>query len=146
VNRHIIVVATGLAAGVACQPVATGNDSEAVRSVVATMDSAWNRKDTAAVSRLLLPTYVYFSSHGNISPRGQSLAMLAAPHYQLEYADRSELEIHLSGNSAVVGSRWRGRGSWEGRSFVDDQRCSLTLARGPEGWRVLSEHCTQITG
>lgn len=142
--RHLAVVTAGLAAGSACRPVAAAEDRAAVRSVVAALDSAWSRKDTAAVSRLLAPAYVYFSSQGSTSPRGQSLAMLSAPHYRLEYADRSELEIHLSGNTAVVGSRWRGRGTWEGRSFVDDQRCSLTLARGPDGWLVLSEHCTQI--
>lgn len=142
------LLAVCLIAGVsACgTAVADGGDEAAVRQVVASLDSAWNRKDSVAVAGLLAPTYVYFSSKGGITPRNQALAFLVAPHYRLEYADRSDLEVRLFGASAVVSSRWRGRGTWEGKEFVDDQRCSLMLGWNSTGWRVLSEHCTQIEG
>jgi len=123
---------------------ADAGDEVALRGVVASLDSAWNRKDTAAAARLMAPTYVYFSSRGGQTSREDVLDMLAAPHYRLEYADRSEVEVRLFGASAVVGSRWRGRGTFGGSEFVDDQRCSLALGRGPDGWRLMSEHCTQI--
>lgn len=122
------------------------DEERAIRGVIATLDSAWNRKDSAAVGAVMAPSYVYFSSRGGITPRARALEMLLAPHYRLEYADRSEVEVHQSGGSAVVASRWRGRGTWEGKQFIDDQRCSLALGRGPAGWLVLSEHCTQIEG
>jgi hypothetical protein len=43
-----------------------------VAALVAQYDSAWNRRDTAAVSRLLAPGYQYFTSQGdvNFSSRG----------------------------------------------------------------------------
>ena len=140
------MLAAGLLAGVsACGTAAAdGGDEAAVRQVIASLDSAWNRKDSVAVAGLMAPTYVYFSSKGGITPRNQALAFLVAPHYRLEYADRSELEVHFFGASAVVSSRWRGRGMWEGKEFTDDQRCSLMMGWNSSGWRVLSEHCTQI--
>jgi hypothetical protein len=92
----------------------------------------------------MAPVYVYFSSRGAVTPRAEVLGFLAAPHYRLEYADRSELEVHLLGGTAAVGSRWRGRGAYDGKEFVDDQRCSLVLVRERAGWRLLSEHCSQI--
>jgi ketosteroid isomerase-like protein len=124
--------------------------SEAARSdaelggVVAAFDSAWNAKDSGAAGRWLAPGYRYFSSRGRVVPRDEMLKDLMAPHYRLEYAERSEIEVATAGQTAVVSSRWRGRGTWQLTQFVDDQRCTLTLTRTPDGWRMLSEHCTQI--
>lgn len=141
------LLATGLLIGVsACGTVlADGGDEAAIKKMIVSFDSAWNRKDTTAVAGLMAPGYVYFSSQGRVTLRAELLTSLAAPHYRLEYADRSELQVHQFGASAVVSSRWRGRGIWEGREFVDDQRCSLVLGWNSTGWRLMSEHCTQIT-
>jgi ketosteroid isomerase-like protein len=147
-SRLSLLLATPLLLiGGACDPAgAESGEETAIRAVIAVFDSAWSRKDTAVAAGLMSPDYVYFSSRGNVTPRQATLELLGAPHYRLEYADRSELEVHLFDGSAVVGSRWRGRGTYDGKEFVDDQRCSLTLGRGPRGWRLLSEHCTQIRG
>jgi hypothetical protein len=58
--------------------------------------------------------------------------------------ERSEIMPQFDGNTAVVSTRWRGRGWWKGDPFVDDQRCSMVWHRAFDGWRVMSEHCTQI--
>ncbi len=146
--RTKALLAVVLLAGVsACGTAAADHsDDVSVRQVIASLDSAWNRKDTLGVSQLMAPSYVYFSSRGGITQRREMLANLAAPHYRIEYADRSELEVHLFGASAVVSSRWRGRGVWQGKDFTDDQRCSLALGWNSAGWRIMSEHCTQIEG
>lgn len=142
--RHLALAAAVTVFGAACRPVLAADERDAVRQAVAALDSAWSRKDTASVSRLLAPEYVYFSSKGAVSSRAETIGLLGAAGYELEYADRSELEVHQNGATAVVGSRWRGRGSFAGTPFVDDQRCSVVLGRTGKGWRVLSEHCTQI--
>jgi ketosteroid isomerase-like protein len=144
--RLALLLLSAALPGCGSKVAATVDDAAAIRAVIATLDSAWNRKDSVAVSAVMAPSYVYFSSRGGVTPRARALETLQAPHYQLEYADRSELEVHQFGGSAVVASRWRGRGTWEGKQFIDDQRCSLVLSRGPDGWLVLSEHCTQIEG
>ena len=51
---------------------------------VARYDSAWNRKDSAAVSRLLAPDYQYFTSRGGISKRSESLTFLSSKDYVLD--------------------------------------------------------------
>jgi ketosteroid isomerase-like protein len=108
-------------------------------------DEAWNRRDTTAVAAALTDDYVYFSSTGRVVTRDGTLELLASPDYRLEEADRSEVRVtHESRGAAVVSSRWRGRGSWEGTPFEDDQRCSVVLRRFRGRWGLLSEHCTQI--
>ena len=107
-------------------------------------DRAWNHKDAAAVKRFLAADYVYFSSEGQVQSRQHALDMLRSPKYVLAAAERSEIKVYRESGTAVVSSRWKGHGSYDGKEFRDDQRCSIVLVRESEGWVVLSEHCTQI--
>lgn len=115
-----------------------------VEHTIQAYDEAWNRKDAAAFEQILAADYVYFTSKGAIWPRQRWLGLMLSPKYVLESAERSDIVVHRTADTAVVGSRWRGHGSYDGKPFRDDQRCSLVLARSQAGWRVLSEHCTQI--
>ena len=115
-----------------------------VGALVAQYDSAWNHRDTSAVSRLLAPRYQYFTSRGGVSSRPETIAFLSAPDYLLEQAKRSEVAVSLSGPVAVVSSRWRGHGTYRGEAFKDDQRCGQTWLRTTRTWQLLSEHCVQI--
>jgi ketosteroid isomerase-like protein len=107
-------------------------------------DSAWNRKDTAGVEHILAPDYVYFTSKGGVESRQDMLNMLLSPKYTLASAERSEMKVYRASSPAVVSSRWKGHGTYNGQEFHDDQRCSIVLEREKQGWQVLSEHCTQI--
>ncbi len=107
-------------------------------------DSAWNSKDAASVQRILAADYIYFSSKGATESRQHMLDMLLSPKYTVASAQRSEMEVHRTSSTAVVSSRWKGDGTYDGKEFHDDQRCSIVLGREKQGWRVLSEHCTQI--
>jgi hypothetical protein len=115
-----------------------------VAALVARYDSAWNRRDTATVSRLLAPGYQYFTSRGDVSSRVETMTFLSAPDYVLLHAKRSEVTVVLSGPVAVVSSRWQGHGSYRGEAFKDDQRCGQTWLRTGRMWKLLSEHCVQI--
>jgi TMEM175 potassium channel family protein len=117
-----------------------------IEALVARYDSAWNQRDTSAVSRLLAPQYQYFTSRGGVSSRAETMAMLSAPDYRLEHAKRSEIAVSLSSPVAVVSSRWQGHGTYRGQPFKDDQRCGQTWLLQSRGvWQLLSEHCVQIT-
>jgi ketosteroid isomerase-like protein len=107
-------------------------------------DNAWNSKDATAVTAILAADYVYFSSKGATESRQHMLDMLLSPKYTMASAQRSEMEVHRTSTTAVVSSRWKGHGTYDGQEFHDDQRCSIVLGREKQGWQVLSEHCTQI--
>ena len=107
-------------------------------------DNAWNHKDAAVIERILAPEYVYFSSKGEVRSRQSLLDELLSPKYILVSAERSEMKVYLTSGAAVVSSRWKGQGSYDGREFHDDQRCSVVLTCSGRDWLVLSEHCTEI--
>jgi ketosteroid isomerase-like protein len=117
---------------------------EDVIHFIAEYDRAWNNKDASAVGRLLAPDYVYFSSTGQVQSRQHTLDMVVSPKYVLASAERSEVKVYRMSGTAVVSSRWKGQGSYDGKEFRDDQRCSVVLVREGQRWLVLSEHCTQI--
>ena len=118
--------------------------SSEVEALVHQYDNAWNQRDTLGVSRLLAPAYQYFSSLGQVSSRAETMTFLSSPEYRLEQAERSEIAVSLSEPVAVVSSRWRGRGTYRGEAFRDDQRCGQTWVRSRGAWLLVSEHCVQI--
>src|ERR1700730_13381 len=111
---------------------------------IQTYDRAWNRKDVAAVERILADRYLYFTSTGAVSSRQRTLDMLRSPKYVLDSAERSEIEVSRTANTVIVSSRSKGNGRYNDEKFRDDQRCGIVLARAGRSWKVLSEHCTQI--
>jgi len=123
---------------------ARSSEADIVR-FIESYDNAWNHKDTAALERVLAPDYVYFSSKGQVRSRQSLLDEFMSPKYNLVSAERTELKVYRTLDAAVVSSRWKGHGTFDGREFHDDQRCSIVLARGRKDWLVLAEHCTQIT-
>ncbi len=141
ISKSIIVfliLALGLSAG------AQTRDSDEVTQTLKRYDEAWNKRDSATVEKILGADYVYFSSQGAVSSRQQTLDLLTSPKYKLTSAERSEIKTFRTGETTVVSSRWKGKGTYGDEVINDDQRCSLVFARQRGLWKLLSEHCTQI--
>lgn len=115
-----------------------------IAAAIKTYDETWDRKDLPGLEAVLAPEYVYFSSKGGVLTRQQWLDRLSSTTYRLDSTERSEVDAHVSGTAAVVGTRWRGHGTSKGKPFRDDQRCSMAMTKASGEWKVLSEHCTQI--
>jgi ketosteroid isomerase-like protein len=118
--------------------------SEGVVEVLKTYDEAWNKKDSATVDKILAADYVYFSSTGAVVSRQQTMDLLKSPQYKLSSAERTEIRTFRTGETTIVSSRWKGKGTYGEAEINDDQRCSLVFTRERGVWKLLSEHCTQI--
>ena len=139
-----ILVACVVLSSLLPTPASAGQESEVIE-FVKKYDIAWDQKDGAAIERMLAPNYVYFTSKGAVTQRQALLDELLSPNYTLTFAQRNEVNVYMTQGTAVVSSRWRGQGSFNGKDFHDDQRCSIVMVRGKQDWTVLSEHCTQIS-
>ena len=107
-------------------------------------DAAWNSKKSTVVDSMYASQYKYFTSVGGVSSRARNLEILAADYYKLSGASRTEIEIFIDGNIAIVSSRWQGNGMWRGESFNDNQRCGLVIQKKGMQLQLLSEHCVDI--
>lgn len=119
-------------------------ESEA-RNFITAYDGMWARRDTTAMKKTMADSYIYFTSTGTTMYRGRIISWFKpADKYIVDTAIRSEISVHLNGNTAIISSRWRGSGSFEGTRFRDDQRCSLVIQKIKGQLKLLSEHCTQV--
>jgi Domain of unknown function (DUF4440) len=118
---------------------------EEVLVFIKTYDEAWNTKKNRIVDSLYAPQYRYFTSVGGISSRARNLEILAADYYKITNASRTEIEITIDGNTAIVSSRWIGNGIWKGEPFNDNQRCGLVIQKQGKDLKLLSEHCVDIS-
>lgn len=107
-------------------------------------DFGWEHKNMKAVDSVLSPAYIYFTQSGNTFSRDSVVATSGENDYLLHDMSRSEIEVTLTGNTAVVSSRWKGQGIYRGVAFNEDQRCSLVLIKKDNKVQILSEHCTPI--
>lgn len=116
-------------------------DEAALRAAIAAYDSAWLSKDAAAVERIVLPDYLYFTSLGGLDDRSDMLGFLADTSYALARSRRTEVQLTFAGPVARVSSRWEGEGRYRGEPVLDDQTCGMDWMKVDGAWRLFTEHC-----
>lgn len=108
-----------------------------------TWNKAWLEKDAATVERLMANEYVYITPNGQTLDRQAILDIIRSASYQLYSGARTEVVIKVLGNdSAAVVHRFQGEGTFDGKSFKDDHRCTTVCARRGSEWKVVLEHCS----
>lgn len=138
----VTVFIVGLSTNILAQK--TDKQIENVLQTLKKYDDAWNKKDAKTVGEILDAQYVYFSSVGGLSARQESLDFLVSPKYFLTFVERSEIKTFRSGETVLVSSRWKGKGSYSGGEINDDQRCGQIFVKSGKSWKLFSEHCVQI--
>jgi hypothetical protein len=115
-----------------------------VMNAINKFDYGWEHKDLKAVDSVLSPAYIYFTQSGGTFSRDSVVATAGQNTYILDRVSRSEFVITTYGNTAVVSTRWRGKGIYRGTPFDEDQRCSVVLIKKDNRVEILSEHCTPV--
>lgn len=115
-----------------------------VTAAIERFDLAWLKKNKPQVDSILAPSYIYFTQSGGIFSRDSVVATSGSPTYQLENMERSGLVIQIHGNTAVVSTRWKGKGLYRGQTFDLEQRCSVIVLKYKGKVQILSEHCAPI--
>ena len=114
--------------------------------VINKFDDGWKNKNMEKVDSALSPMYVYFTQSGGIFSRDSVVATAGESTYELHDMSRSEFNVEIINNTAVVSTRWKGKGSYRGTPFDEDQRCSIVVVKKGDLVQIFSEHCTPIKG
>ena len=117
---------------------------EEVVAVIRQFDNAWRNKDMKGVDAVLAPAYIYFTQSGGTFSRDSVVATAGSATYTLESMTRSAYYVSIYNNTAIVSTRWQGKGRYHGTPFNEDQRCSITIVKHDNKIEILSEHCTPI--
>lgn len=117
---------------------------EEVIEAINKFDNGWEKKNLKAVDSILSPAYIYFTQSGGTFSRDSVVATAGENSYILSDVSRTEFVITTYGNTAVVSTRWKGKGIYRGTPFNEDQRCSVVVIKKDGKVEILSEHCTPV--
>jgi hypothetical protein len=115
-----------------------------VLNVINKFDSGWRNKNRQQVDAVLAPGYVYFTQSGGVFSREGVVQTAGSPAYLLDSMDRSDVMVELFDNTAIISTRWQGKGIYMKHPFDENQRCSITVVKLNGKVQILSEHCTPI--
>lgn len=105
---------------------------------------AWLAKDVAAIEARMAAEYTYIAPNGQVLDRERILAIVRSPSYRLDRAASSEVHITEFEDSAILVRRSQASGSYDGRAFTEDHRCSSVWLRRRGAWQLAWEHCSPI--
>jgi len=112
--------------------------------VIKRFDEGWKNKKLKTVDSVLAPSYIYFTQSGGLFSRSNMVETAGSADYTLDSCNRMEYYVELYENTAVVSTRWLGKGMYNGVYFNEDQRCSFAIIKSNNKVEILSEHCTPI--
>jgi hypothetical protein len=115
-----------------------------VIDVINRFDEGWKNKNLKEVDSVLAPPYIYFTQSGGLFSREGVVQTAGSAEYKLDSVWRHAIEVKLYENTAVVSTRWEGKGMYRGVAFNEDQRCSVIVIKTNNKVEILSEHCTPI--
>lgn len=117
---------------------------EEVIAVINRFDAGWKTKNPSEVDSVLSQSYIYFTQSGGTFSRENVVATAASSDYVLENLERRQISYKIEGNTAVINTIWKGKGTYRGLAFDDLQRCSMIVIKKDGIVQILSEHCTLI--
>jgi hypothetical protein len=104
---------------------------------------AWVNKEPATVERLMAADYSYVAPSGHAQDRAAILRIIRTPSYRLQSWNRTDIVIRpLGDGAAIVRSRGRGEGEFEGKHFKDDHALLQVWSRVGGDWKLVLEQAT----
>jgi len=142
-NKLLLILLLPTLGFVSCKKKKLLTEQEVI-SVINRFDDGWQSKNLKEVDSVLAPAYIYFTQSGGVFSREGVVQTAGSPEYTLEKMQRSAIKVQLYDNTAIVSTRWQGKGVYRGRPFDEDQCCSMVIVKKNDRVEILSEHCTPI--
>lgn len=107
---------------------------------------AWLEKDAALVEKLMADDYLYIAPNGQLLDRKTILNVIKSPGYRLDNSTRTPVVIKAVGaDGAVMVFHSRADGTFDGKAFKDNHKCTMLCVRRGSEWLVLLEQCSPIS-
>jgi len=118
------------------------------KSLILALEGAWNQAelhhDAAAASAIMADTFISVDHHGKLLNKSQYLADLKDLSYNPEEISNSDTTVYLYGDTAIVTSAYRTRGSDSGKPFAHHGRFTDTWIKRNGKWLCVADHETLI--
>jgi ketosteroid isomerase-like protein len=119
------------------------------KSMILALENAWNQAelhhDAAAVDAILADTFISVDHHGQLQNKSQYMAGLKDTTFNPEQISNTETSVYIYGNTAVVTSAYRTKGTDNGKPFVHHGRFTDTWINLNGKWECVADQETLIS-
>jgi len=123
-------------------------DPSGDKSLLLALESAWNQAeihhDAAAASAILADNFISVDHHGAMQNRAQYLADVKDLSFNPEEISNSNPTVYLYGDTAIVTSVYRTKGTDNKKSFVHHGRFTDTWIKRNGKWQCIADQETLI--
>lgn len=136
------LVLTFLATAIAQQT----DDPSGDKSLILALESAWNQAeihhDANAASAILADTFISVDHHGTLQNRSQYLTDMKDKSFNPEEISNTSTTVYLYGDTAIVTSAYRTKGTDNGKPFVHHGRFTDTWIKRNGKWQCVADQET----
>ena len=124
----------------------TNSDKSGDKSLILALESAWNQAeihhDANAASAIMADTFISVDHHGVLQNRSQYLASMKDLSFNPQEISNSDPTVYLYGDTAIVTSAYRTKGTISGKPFVHHGRFTDTWIKRDGKWQCIADQET----
>lgn len=128
--------------------IAQQNTESSDKSMILALESAWNQAeihhDANAAASLMADTFISVDHHGALQNKAQYLAGIKDTSFNPQEISNSETTVYVYGDTAIVSSVYRTKGTDSGKTFVHRGRFTDTWIKRNGKWQCIANHETLI--
>lgn len=118
------------------------------QSMILAMENAWNQAelhhDAKAADAILAETFISVDHHGQLENKAKYLAGLRDTTFNPEQISNTETTVYVYGNTAIVTSAYRTKGTDGGKPFLHHGRFTDTWVKLNGSWKCVADQETLI--
>ncbi|MBZ5718928.1 MAG: nuclear transport factor 2 family protein [Acidobacteriia bacterium] len=117
-------------------------------TLILALESAWNQAelhhDAKAAADIMADTFISVDHHGKLLNKAQYLADLKDETFRPEQISNENPKVYMYGNTAIVTSAYRTKGTDSGQPFVHHGRFTDTWVKLDGKWICVADQETLI--
>ena len=145
-RRLLFLVLVAIAVAAIAQDKA---NPSAEKSMVLALENAWNQAelhhDASAVDALVAETFISVDHHGHLQTKAQYITDLKDTSFNPEQISNTDTSVYIYGNTAIVTSAYRTKGTDNGKPFVHHGRFTDTWVNMNGKWKCVANQETLVS-
>jgi ketosteroid isomerase-like protein len=134
--------------GIVLLVAAQNKNQTADETLILALESAWNQAelhhDAKAAADIMADTFISVDHHGKLMNKAQYLADLKDESFHPEQIANENPKVYMYGNTAIVTSAYRTRGTDSGQPFVHHGRFTDAWVKVNGKWVCVADQETLI--
>jgi ketosteroid isomerase-like protein len=118
------------------------------KSMILALENAWNQAelhhDAGAADAILADTFISVDHHGKLETKREYMAGIKDTTFNPEQISNTNTTVYMYGNTAIVTSAYRTKGTDNGKPFVHHGRFTDTWVNLNGTWKCVANQETLI--